>query len=134
MNRTLSLQIGIAVLLWIVATALVIVAAPFIGALPLPLTVPAVVVLFVLVGRAFTAVYVERSRDRRPFSGLRLGGVVIVVQQILDAILVTAWGGRYPNTTLETNGPVLTLLLGGYAAFLLGAALIDVGRGQAPGR
>ncbi|MCG8480540.1 MAG: hypothetical protein MI724_15715 [Spirochaetales bacterium] len=134
MKSPLLTQIGIAVLLWIVATALVIAIAPFIGALPLPVTVPLVTALFIVVGRVLTGVYVERSSNRRPFSGSRLGVVVVVVQQTLDAILVAAWGGRYPNTTIETNGPVLTLLLGGYAAFLLGAALVDVGRGETPGR
>ncbi len=125
MDQDLLRRIGIAVLLWIVATATVIAVAPFVGALPLAVTVPAVVVLFVVVGRAFTAVYVRRSRAGGSLVGVRLGVVVVVVQQTLDAILVAAWGGRYPNTTIETNGPVLTLLLAGYAAFLLGSALVD---------
>ena len=125
MDKSLATQIGIAVLLWIVATAAIIALAPVIGALPLIATVPVAAALFVAVGRAMARVYVRRSRDERPFLGARLGLVVIVVQQMLDALLVTAWGGRYPNTTIETNGPVLTLLLAGYAAFLLGSALAD---------
>ena len=125
MNKTLLAQVGTAVLLWIVATAAVIAIAPFIGTAPLPITVPAVIAACIVIGRAFTGVYLRRSRDRSPFPGARLGIAVVVVQQILDAILITAWGGRYPNTTVETNGPVLTLLLAGYAAFLLGSALVD---------
>lgn len=130
MNNALSTQVGIAVLLWIVATAAVIAIAPFIGAAPLFVTVPTVALLCIAVGRALTGVYVRRSRDRAPFSGARLGVAVVVVQQILDAVLITVWGGRYPNTTVETNGPVLTLLLAGYAAFLLGSALADTRRAE----
>jgi hypothetical protein len=111
-------EIGGASAIWVVATAGVIALAPTLADAPATPTAVAVTALFtglgVLVGRLLPAGF-----------GTRLGIAVVIIGQLLDVVLVLAADGRYPRTDEAGSGRVLLLLLGGYAAFLLGALAGD---------
>ncbi|MFD7551696.1 hypothetical protein [Streptomyces sp. NPDC059816] len=104
--------------IWVAATAGVIALAPTLADTPATLTAAGVAAGFtgigVLVGRLLPAGY-----------GTRLGIAVVIVGQLLDVVLVLAAGGLYPRTDEGGSGRILLLLLGGYAAFLLGALAGD---------
>lgn len=118
-----------ALIVWVGFTALVVAAAPVLADVRLltaaVVFTPACVVVGWLAGRAFA------HWRPRPAAGARLGVAVVVVGQLLDTALVTI-AGEYPRAGTAGSVTVLALLLAGYPAALLGAALADRTHGRAP--
>lgn len=120
MQDTWRARILIALVLWIVFTAVLIPLAPRLGRLPVAVTGTLVVIACYGVGVVLQRVYVRRTGTSDSAAGLRLGATIVVIGQLLDLVLVLGFDGRYPGTTEATNAPILLLLLGGYAGVLAG--------------
>lgn len=118
-----------AVTIWGVATAAIIPGAPFLGSLPLLVITPIVAIVCLVLGALYVRLFARRENtDERA----KIGSSIAIIGLALDAILVLSFDGQYPNAAPGQGNHILLLLLAGYAAFALGAALPN--RATAPTR